>query len=105
MYPLLSLFEVFLRNAIYKQISIYYNDEDWIINQASKWLYERCFFGRITLPDARPSRKAERQIERKRGHSKRRKNYYGAILRILDEPFRNSALPADRRFADELFCL
>jgi len=32
-YPIMNLFEIFIRNAIYNQISSYFNDQEWIINQ------------------------------------------------------------------------
>ena len=37
-YPLLNLFEIFLRNAINAEISYYFNDPDWIINQQSGFM-------------------------------------------------------------------
>lgn len=37
-YPLLTLFEIFLRNAINGQLSIYFNDTDWIVNQKSSFM-------------------------------------------------------------------
>lgn len=32
-YPLMNLFEIFLRNAIHNYMSLHFNDTDWIINQ------------------------------------------------------------------------
>ncbi len=32
-YPLLNLFEIFLRNAVNRQIADYFDDADWIVNQ------------------------------------------------------------------------
>lgn len=32
-YPILNLFETFLRNSMSNQIAIHFNDDDWIINQ------------------------------------------------------------------------
>lgn len=37
-YPLLNLFEIFLRNAVTAQISNFFNDPDWIINQQNGFM-------------------------------------------------------------------
>lgn len=37
-YPLLNLFEIFLRNALTAQISIFFNDPDWIIHQQNGFM-------------------------------------------------------------------
>lgn len=37
-YPILNLFETILRNALYNQISIHFNDWDWIINQKQQFM-------------------------------------------------------------------
>jgi hypothetical protein len=37
-YPLLNLFEIFLRNAINEQLSIHFADPDWIVNQKSGFM-------------------------------------------------------------------
>lgn len=37
-YPLLSLFETFLRNALNEQIGLHFSDPDWIINQKQRFM-------------------------------------------------------------------
>lgn len=37
-YPLLNLFEIFLRNTLNRQITNYFNDPDWIINQQNGFM-------------------------------------------------------------------
>jgi len=37
-YPLLNLFEIFLRNAVNRQITDYFDDPDWIINQQNGFM-------------------------------------------------------------------
>lgn len=37
-YPILNLFEVFLRNALYNSIGTYFSDPDWIINQKNGFM-------------------------------------------------------------------
>ncbi len=39
-YPLLSLFEVILRNALNDELSKYYNDPDWIISQRTGFMVD-----------------------------------------------------------------
>lgn len=42
-YPVLNLFEIFLRNALYDQISAFFDDADWLVNQ------KRCFMSDKSL--------------------------------------------------------
>lgn len=37
-YPLLNLFEIFLRNAVNEKVSVYFTDTDWIVNQKSRFM-------------------------------------------------------------------
>ncbi|RBQ06267.1 hypothetical protein [Pedobacter miscanthi] len=37
-YPIMNLFETFIRNAIYNQIAVYFKDNDWIINQKAGFM-------------------------------------------------------------------
>lgn len=37
-YPILNLFEIFLRNSINERLNIYFEDKDWIINQKSGFM-------------------------------------------------------------------
>jgi len=37
-YPILNLFETFIRNAIYYQISLHFKDKDWINNQVTGFM-------------------------------------------------------------------
>lgn len=40
-YPVLSQFEIFLRNVIYQQLVLTFNDFNWIINQKSGFMSDR----------------------------------------------------------------
>lgn len=46
-YPLMNLFETFIRNGIYNQISIHFADSDWIMNQ------KMFFMSSVTLTRSR----------------------------------------------------
>lgn len=37
-YPVLNLFEIFFRNAVYKQVSSYFSDPNWIINEKTGFM-------------------------------------------------------------------
>lgn len=37
-YPILNLFEIFLRNAVNRQVVNYFDDADWIINQQNGFM-------------------------------------------------------------------
>lgn len=39
-YPVLNLFETILRNALYNEISIHFNDSDWILNQKQHFMLD-----------------------------------------------------------------
>lgn len=63
-YPILNLFEIFLRNAVSEQISTHFNDPEWIVNQ------KNLFMVHVSLqPDCyllKQVEKAEREIRRRR---------------------------------------
>lgn len=37
-YPLMNLFEIFIRNAIYNELANHFDDPDWIINQKTRFM-------------------------------------------------------------------
>lgn len=37
-YPVMNLFEIFLRNALYNQLSLHFNDQDWITTQKNLFM-------------------------------------------------------------------
>ena len=52
-YPVLNLFEIFLRNATNETIAVYFSDADWIINQKSGFMSDRSLApGRYYLRNA-----------------------------------------------------
>ncbi len=43
-YPILNLFEIFLRNSINDKLSHFYNDDAWIINQKTGFMNDKSLF-------------------------------------------------------------
>lgn len=60
-YPLLNLFEIFLRNGINEKVSAYFTDTDWIVNQKSRV---------VSNPSLAPSRyQMQNSVQGKKYHN------------------------------------
>ncbi|WP_165793078.1 Abi family protein [Sphingobacterium haloxyli] len=44
-YPVLNLFETFFRNALHGEISLFFNDTDWIVNQRNHFMTDKSLAG------------------------------------------------------------
>jgi len=65
-YPILNLFETFLRNSIHNQVSGYFTNSDWIIHEKAGFMsHPSLAASRFYLRES--VRKAERTIQRKGG--------------------------------------
>lgn len=66
-YPILNLFEIFLRNTINYRISGYFADPNWIINQKNGFMSDNSLQGtKFFLKES--VTKAERMIRKRGGH-------------------------------------
>lgn len=66
-YPVLNLFETFFRNALYGEISLFFNDTDWIVNQKNHFMSDRSLAG-TNFFLKREIERAEMKIFRKSKH-------------------------------------
>ncbi|ARS41470.1 hypothetical protein CA265_18150 [Sphingobacteriaceae bacterium GW460-11-11-14-LB5] len=78
-YPIMNLFETFLRNAVYNTIAAHFADNDWIINQKSG------FMSHLSLAPSRYYLKG--QVDKGEVEIRRKRNVVTASRLIAEQTF------------------